>query len=321
MIVASINPLDWVTTAAGAVASSATSGFFNALGDWFDTGLQWASQQVAGQLADLAAPNVGSAAFQQLAGTLKWLALATAVATIIGSTGGALVSRRAELADVAREIPVTLLLLACWYGLVTLWFEITRALTTTFTGDSLFAALHGGFTLDAGIPGFPRLLVVLFMQVFLLVFLIEMAALQHILAIATILGPVSLGLRPWPALRQVSTKMIANLAAVSLTPAIAAASMSLAVGDLAGPVGVKQALGALAGMTVTVLMPYLVHRFLPLGGSTDAGGRALIGAAAAAAGGIAAIAATGGAAAPMVAAQAAGQGASRLASLNEGGGQ
>ena len=315
MLAISVNPIDWVTSAAGDVASAASTGFFNAFGSWLDDGLQWVARQVATLMVDLSTPKVGSAAFVQLAGWFKWLALATTVATIIASAGGALIVSRVEISDVAREIPKTLLLLAGWYAAVGIWFELTRTLTVAFTGPALTGALSAGMSLDASIVGSPRMLVVLFMQLFLLVFLLEMIMLQHLLAMATIIGPLSIGLRPWPPLRDVFGRVVRNLAMLSLTPALAAGSMSLAVGNLApgAALGFTQALGALAGMAVSVLMPYLVHRFLPLGGSSDTGGRALIAAGAATAGAAATVV-TGGAAAPVAMA------GSRLASMSQGSG-
>jgi hypothetical protein len=311
------NPIDWVTGVAGDVVSSAASGFFDALGSWVDDGLHWVAQQVAVVMVDLSAPKVGSAAFTQMAGWFKWLALATTVVTIIGSAGGAMIVRRAEITEVAAEIPKTLLLLVGWYGAVAVWFELTRALTAAFTGDALAGALSSGLTLDAGIVSFPRLFIAFFMTVFLFVFLIEMVMLQHIVAMAAIIGPLSIALRPWPGLRDVSAKMVRNLAMTSLTPALTAGSMSLAVHnmDSASPLGFVQALGALGGMLISVLMPFLIHKFFPIGGPGDSGARALIAGGAAAAG-VAATVASGGALAPVAGS------ASRLGSLvGRGGGE
>ena len=114
--------------------------------------------------------------------------------------------------------------------------------------------------------------------------------------------------------------MIRNVATLSLTPAITAASMSLALNTVndSGVLGISQAIGGLAGMVVSILMPAMVSRFLPLGGSGDSGGRALIAAAATTAATVAALGATGSSA--VMASAAHGGGTSQLASFTGGGG-
>ena len=135
-----------------------------------------------------------------------------------------------------------------------------------------------------------------------------------------VIGPLSIALRPWPALKDVSARMISNVATLSLTPALTAASMSLALHTVndSGVLGISQAIGGLAGMVVSILMPAMVSRFLPLGGSGDSGGRALIAAAATTAATVAALGATGSSA--VIAAAGHGGGTSQLASFMGGGG-
>ena len=137
------------------------------------------------------------------------------------------------------------------------------------------------------------------MIVFLLVFMVEMFVLQHMLTFAAVIGPLAIALRPWPALKEVSSRMIRNVATLSLTPALTAASMSLALHTVngAGVLGISQAIGGLAGMVVSILMPAMVSRFLPLGGDGDSGGRALITTAATTAATVAALGRSVGAAA------------------------
>ena len=99
--------------------------------------------------------------------------------------------------------------------------------------------------------------------------------------------------------RNVSGKMVRNLVALSLTPPLAVASLAIALRTLndAGQVSFKAALAALAGLAVSVLMPAMVSRFMPLDGQGGLGARGLmaagVGAATLAVGAVA----TGGAAA------------------------
>ena len=306
----SLNPIDWVTDAAGSVIGGAGDAVLDALVARVEEALAYVSRSVADALAALSAPDFGSAAFAQLGGTFKWLALISVLGTIMLSCGGALLNSKVELAQVVREIPITMLMLAGWYSVTAMWFEGCRTLTGLFVGDALAQSLQAGISLDVGIVSFLRMFICLFMMLFLIIFLVEMFVLQHLMTFAAVVGPLAISLRPWPALKEVSGRMIRNVVTMSLTPALTAASMSLAVRNVndAGILGMTQAIGGLAGMAVSVFMPVMVAKFLPLGGSGDSGGRALIGAAAGIAGVAAGAAATGGA-------SVAAQGASRLASF------
>ena len=284
----SLNPIDWVTDAIDSAAGSV----LDAMVSWIEDGLKYVTQQIGQALAGVSSPDFGSGAFAQLGGTFKWLALATVTASIVLSCAGALLNPRVELMQVLREIPLTMLMLAGWYLVAAMWFGVCAELTGVFTGDALSQALTAGLSLDPGIASFFRLLIALFMIMFLIVFLVEMFVLQHMLTMAAIVGPLSIALRPWPAMKDVSSKMVRNLASMSLTPALTAASMSLALQNInqAGVLDIGRAIGGLAGMVVSVLMPLMISRFIPFGGSADGGGRALLGAAAATAGTAAGIA-------------------------------
>ncbi|MBK8334940.1 MAG: hypothetical protein IPL07_21890 [Acidimicrobiaceae bacterium] len=200
----SLNPIDWITDAAGEIVDGAAGAFIDVVVGWVEEALTWATQQIALVLTDLSAPDFGSSAFQQLGGTFKWLALVSLVATIMLACAGALLNPKVELSHVVREIPITMVMLAGWYAVVAVWFEGCRALTAAFTGDALRQAFATGISLDAGIASFFRLLICLLMIVFLLVFMIEMFVLQHMLTFAAVIGPLSIALRPWPALKDVS---------------------------------------------------------------------------------------------------------------------
>jgi hypothetical protein len=314
----SLNPLDWVTDAAGAVVGGIADGIFDSLAGALEEALVYITQQIASSLAELSAPDFGSATFQALGGTFRWLALVTATLTIIAAAGGTLLNPRAELSDVVTEIPKTMLMLGGWYVVVGMWFEIGRSLTAVFVDSSLQEALAAGLALDSGIAAFLRLAIAFVMVLFLMIFFIEMLVLQHLMTFGAVVGPLAVALRPWPALRNASSQLIRFLAVLSLTPALTAASMTLALGNLneAGVLGFSKALGGLAGMAMSVLMPVFAWKFLPLGVIADSSGRAMIGAAAATAGTVA----VAGVAGPAAAGAGGALGAERLSSLSGAGG-
>jgi hypothetical protein len=229
----------------------------------------------------------------------KWIALVTVVITLMLGSASAIVGTQHPLSDVVREVPITLLMLAGWYGVVSLWIEATAAVTRVLLADSLLSALENGFVLDPGIGSFLRFFVALMLMIFLVIFFVEMLVLSHMLTLGAIIGPLAIALRPWPSLRNVSGRMVRNLVALSLSPPLAVASMAIALRTLneGGNVSFKAALAALAGLVVSVLMPAMVSRFLPLDGQGGLGARGLIAAGAGAATLAVGAVATGGAAA------------------------
>jgi hypothetical protein len=223
-------------------------------------------------------------------------------------------SSEGSLHDTIREIPITLILMAGWFGLMTVWTEAVTALMTVWTTDALVEGLAGGLELDVGIASFVRGFVALMLIIFLIVFFIEMLVLSHMLTFGVLIGQVAIAMRPVRPLRGVSGQMIRNMVTLSLVPALGVASLALSLGRLndAGALSFQRAMGALAGIVVSVLMPLVVAKFLPLGGQTSSAGRSLLGAGAQ-------VAATGAAVAGGGALLAAG-GLSRFVTSGGGGG-
>jgi hypothetical protein len=321
MFAISLNPIDWVTSAAGAVAGAATNAVFDGAAKWVEDGLADIAGKVAGFFTDLGESNLGDETILQLGGLFKWIALATVTVTIIAGAGGSLLGSH-KLGDVVQEIPVTLLMLSGWYGALALWTELTNELTRLLLTDSMVAAFENGLALDPGMASFFRLLVALTLIIFLLIFMVEMLLLSHMLALAAVLGPLSIALRPWPSLRAVAGRMLRNLILLSITPALAAASLAIALRTLneQGQLSFFGSLGAITGLAISVLMPAMVNRFLPLDAQGGLGARGLIAAGVGAAGvvaaGVAAGVATGGAGA-VAAAPGAVSAASSLGSGDE----
>jgi hypothetical protein len=298
MLAISINPIDWVTSAAGAVSGAVSGAVFDQATEWVEGGLNYIAEQLGTYLSELGQSNLGDSTFEQLGGVFKYIALATVMITMLMGSSSSLLGTH-KLSGVVQEIPLTLVMLAIWYAVVALWTEGTTALTGFFLTDSLIAAFGGGMTVSADTAGFWRLLIALALMVFLLIFMVEMLVLSHMMAIAAILGPLAIALRPWPSLKAVSGRMVCNLAALSLTPVLATASLALATSTTneEGSLSFSAALGALAGLAVSILMPAMIVRFLPLGGDGGLGARGMMAAGVAVAGVAVAAAATGGVAA------------------------
>ena len=232
------------------------------------------------ELTGLSSLDLGSQTAQQMGGVMKWVALAVAVGSIMVSAVFAAFSSEGSLHDTIREIPITLILMAGWFGLMTVWTEAVTALMSVWTTDALVDGLAGGVDLDPGIASFIRGFVALMLIIFLIVFFVEMLVLNHMLTFGVLIGQVAIAMRPVRPLRGVSGQMIRNMVTLSLVPALGVASLALSLGRLneAGALSFQRAMGALAGIVVSVLMPLVVAKFLPLGGQSSSVGRSLIGA-------------------------------------------
>lgn len=278
MLAISLNPVDWISSAAGAIAGAASGAVFDQLTEWVEGGLASIAERTADLFVQFGDQNVGDQTLTQLGGAFKWIALVTVVITLMLGSASSILGTQHPLGDVVREVPITLLMLAGWYSVVSLWIEATSGLTRWLLADTLVSALRNGMNLDPGIGSFLKFFVALMLFVFLVIFFVEMLVLSHMLTLAAIIGPLAIGLRPFPSLRNVSGRMVRNLAALSLTPPLAVASMAVALRTLneEGDVSLTAAFGALAGLVVSVLMPAMVSRFLPLDGQGGLGARGLV---------------------------------------------
>ena len=303
LIAIDLNPISWITDAAGAVVDTVASSVLEGIVSAIEDGMRYVANAIADELTGLAAVDLGSSTAQQMGGVFKWVAMAVAVGSIMASAVMAAVSPQGSLGDTLREIPITLVLMAGWFGLMTVWVEAIGALMSVWTTEALVDGLASQIVLDSTIALFVRGLVALLLIILLIIFFIELLVLNHMLTFGVLIGQVAIAMRPVRALRDVSGRMVRNLVSLSITPALGVASLALSVGRLneATELTFGRALGALAGLVVSVLMPLVVAKFLPLGGQIGSPGRSMIaagaqiaGTAALAAGGASALAAGGG---------------------------
>jgi len=279
----SLNPIDWVKDAVGWAVDTTSGAILDAITAWVEDGLRSLAQSVASMVTDLGALDTSDGGFMAVSSMFRLVAVATVIGTMMVSVGFAVGSRRVDLGDVVHEIPRTLVMMAGWSAVCAIWFQVCQALTRWALADTLESAFQSGLQLDSGIGSFLRMFIALVMFIALLVFAVELLFIGFLAPFAVALGPVSIALRPWPDLRVVSRRMVMNVAVLSLTPFLVAASMSMAMRQLttSGVLDFGLALRGMAGMMVSVLMPAMVKKYLPLDGDGGAPGRAMLAAAAA----------------------------------------
>jgi hypothetical protein len=314
MFAISLNPINWVTDAAGAVASAGGEAILTSIENWVTGALTAVLEEVSGYMAGAFEQDVSALMGSQLAGWAWYLALAVFTASVLSVGIGAIRGGEA-VSEAAREIGVTALILMSWWGVMALWMGLIVSLMEALLTEALLDSLKVG---ALTITGFLGMLIALVLTLFFLVFYVELLVLSHLLAFGIIVGPIAIGLRPARGLANVSGQMIRNFVSLSLVPVFSLAALRLALGNLTGDQGwgLQQALQAIAGLAVAMLMPAIVARFLPLGG--QGGGspaRAMIGAGIGAAATVGMVAAGGFAGA----AAGAGGGGSQAASIIGGG--
>src|SRR6478672_1538072 len=178
MLAISLNPIDWVTDAAGTVIGGAASSILDAVVSWLEDGVRYVATVIANELTGLSSLDLGSQTAQQMGGVMKWVALAVAVGSIMVSAVLAACSSDGSLHDTIREIPITLILMAGWFGLMTVWTEAVTALMSVWTTDALVDGLTNWGGLAPGIASFVRGFVSLMLMIFLIIFFIEMLVLN-----------------------------------------------------------------------------------------------------------------------------------------------
>ncbi|MEQ1703082.1 MAG: hypothetical protein ABMA25_23490, partial [Ilumatobacteraceae bacterium] len=95
----------------------------------------------------------------------------------------------------------------------------------------------------------------------------------HLIAVTAALMPLGIGVRPLPQARYLSRGMLMMFLACSSTPWVAALSLRIALSNYveAGTFSFLQILGALTGLIVTTLMPFLVFKLFPINAGGDGG--------------------------------------------------
>ena len=279
MLAISLNPLDWITDATGAVASATVGSLLDSITTWVTDALTYVGQQVGTAIGEQASFRWTPGA-EKYGAVFRWVALATMVGALMASAGGMALGR-GGVVESLQEIPITLVLMAAWFALWDRWFAITTAMTGYFAGDAVTEQLKSGITLDIGIASFVRMLVAFLLLVCLLILLVELIVLQHVATLGLIIGQVTIGLRPIRGLRAVNGRAICNIVSVSLMPVLAMASLGLAMRNATGEaMPLTDAIVGLAGMALSCFMPMLASRFIPLGGDGSNPARAMLGSAA-----------------------------------------
>ena len=192
----SLNPIDWVTSAAGSVLGAVTDGVFDALTGWVEGGLSYIGQQIAAMIVGFGDGDLSGDAFSSLSSMFRYLAVSVVVGTIMVSVAGSLVSKKVELDDVLRHTPATLMMLAGWSAVSALWLAGCRALTSWALGDVLTEGLLAGVSLDVSIASFFRFLIAIVLLIAMAVFAIEMLFIGFLAPFAVAIGPIALAL--WP---------------------------------------------------------------------------------------------------------------------------
>lgn len=267
----SLNPIDWFTDAAGGIIGGAADAVFNFFLDLVMEALDWLARQIASLFV-----NAGRPVFGDGAASTSSLMLYVALAVVIGSAmlQAGLTAFRPSASSMSTlvDLPVTVVALGSVYAIASVWLSATDAIAEAVLTDAVRESFSGGLQMDTAIVPFMRLIMALFMVLFMLLLFVEQLIRAHLLAVVIVMLPIGVAARVWEAARYVATAMIKIFIALSLTPILTGVSMSLALANFtsSGPLDFVRMLGAIAGMAVTTLMPFMIFKLFPIG--ADGGG-------------------------------------------------
>jgi len=269
----SLNPIDWFTDAAGGIIGGAADAVFNFFLDIVLEALDWLARQIAGLFVTAGTPTIGASA-----GATSSLMVYMALVVVIGGSmlQAAFTAVRPNTSSTSAlvDLPVTVLALGSVYAIASVWLGFTDAVAGAVLTDAVRQSFSGGMQMDTAIVPFMRLMLALFMLLFMILLFVEQLIRAHLLAVVIVMLPVGVAARVWEPARYLTVAMVKIFVALSITPILSGVSMSLALANFnaSGPLDFVRMLGAIAGMAVTTLMPFMVFKLFPVG--ADGGGGA-----------------------------------------------
>lgn len=267
----SLNPIDWFTDAAGGIIGGAADAVFNFFLDLVMEALDWLARQIASLFVDAGRPVFGDGA-ASTSSLMLYVALAVVIGSAMLQAGLTAFRPSASSMSTLVDFPVTVVALGSVYAIAAVWLSATDAIAEAVLTDAVRESFSGGLQMDTAIVPFMRLIMALFMVLFMLLLFVEQLIRAHLLAVVIVMLPIGVAARVWEPARYVATAMIKIFIALSLTPILTGVSMSLALANFtaSGPLDFVRMLGAIAGMAVTTLMPFMIFKLFPIG--ADGGG-------------------------------------------------
>ena len=268
-----LNPLNWVS---GAV-DSAVGAFFEVLVDAVMEGVNWLAQQIAAFFVDAGKPRFGPDMLSIQSGLL-WLGLVAVIGSALAGIGIAVLRpSQVSLGEVLSELPVSVLLVVSCFSLMNLWLRFTQSVTGWILTDTVKESFAAGIQMDTGIVPWVRFMLGVLLVLFFLLFLLEQLIMGHLIGTIAALVPLGVGVRPLPSARYLSRSMFMMFLALSSTPIVMVLSLRIALSNYvaAGTFDLVRVMGALVGVAVTTLMPFMVFKLFPIGAGDDGGGFAM----------------------------------------------
>ena len=268
-----LNPMNWVSDAVG----GAVDAVFEGLVDAVMAGVHWIAQQIAAVFVEAGKPRFGSDMLSVQSG-LMWMALVAVIATVTVSMGIAVVKPSAtSLADSLVELPMSVVLVLSCFSLMNIWLRFTQAVSDWILTDTVKETFSAGMEMDTAIVPWVRFILGILLVIFFVLFLVEQLIMGHLIAVTAALMPLGIGVRPLRQARYLSRGMLMMFLALSTTPMVMALSLRIALSNYtaSGPLDFLRILGALTGVAITTLMPFLVFKLFPIGNGSEMGGLGL----------------------------------------------
>jgi hypothetical protein len=268
----------------GTVAGAGLSSVFDAASSWVASGAVWLLAQVGRALSATTTVDLSSGWFSAHQSVMVTLAAALVLPMMCCAVIQALYRQSASM--LARtflvQLPLALLLTGVAVEIVQMALAITDSLSaqllssagvdTTNLLSPVSGALVGPGLVAPAVPAFVLFIGGLLVAVMSLALWLELVVRAAAVTVATLFLPLALAALVWPAVSHWCRRLADTLAALILSKLVIAAVLSLAVGALAGGLGVGSSgngggfaavISGIALLVVATFAPFTLLRLIP----------------------------------------------------------
>ncbi len=269
----------------GGVAGAGISAVFTAAGQWVASGAVWLLGQVGHAMSASTTVDLSSGWFAEHESVMATMAAAVLVPMLACAALQALWRQSASmlLRAFLVQLPLALLLTGVVVELVQMALAVTDALCaqvlagagvdTTNILAPVSAFLAGAGAVNVQVPAFVVFVGGLLVAVAALGLWLELVVRAAAVSVAVLFLPLALATLVWPAVSHWCRRLVDTLVALILSKLVIAAVLSLAIGALAGGLGVGATGGdgggfaavvsGIALLIIATLSPFTLLRLIP----------------------------------------------------------
>ncbi|HXQ76195.1 MAG TPA: hypothetical protein VN791_06835 [Acidimicrobiales bacterium] len=269
----------------GGVANAGFAAVFTAAGQWVASGAVWLLGQVGHAMAASTAVDLSSGWFSEHESVMASMAAAVLLPMLVCAALQALYRQSASMLARAFlvQLPLALLLTGVVVELVQMALAVTDALSsqvlagagvdTTNILAPVSEFLAGAGAVNVQVPAFVVFVGGLLVAVAALGLWLELVVRAAAVSVAVLFLPLALATMVWPAVSHWCRRLADTLVALILSKLVIAAVLALAIGALAGGLGVgatggdgggfAAVISGIALLIIATLSPFTLLRLIP----------------------------------------------------------